>query len=113
MPSFFSDQRQAPKRFSKPPVGTVGAAPLSRSLMFSGLLGTALASCRSVAGLVPALASCGSDFCGSDFGFAATAVGAGLGDAVAGFDFGALISGLFGAAAGSSLFEPNRLLKKL
>src|SRR5882724_10569637 len=80
--------------------------------MFSGLLGTALASCRTGTGLEVALASCGSDFCGSDF-LAATAVGAGLG-AAAGFDFGALASGLslLGAAACSSLFDPNRLLKK-
>src|SRR5262245_8292055 len=80
--------------------------------MFSGLLGTALASCRigAGAGLETALASCGSALCGSDFGFAATMVGAGL---AAGFDFGALASGLLGAGGCSSLFDPNRLLKKL
>jgi hypothetical protein len=75
-------QRQTPKRPSKPPEGTVGAAPLSKSVTAVGLLdcGSASASCLdggTACGLVGvALAVFVSADCrGSVFGLLAAAVG--------------------------------------
>ena len=104
---------QAPKRFSKPPEGTVGAAPLSCPLELAAVR-SGSASCFDEEGLVAdAFAVLVSADEGADLGRDALAALCPVFAAeAAGFDLDADASAGC-VARESSALEPNRLLKKL
>ena len=106
-------QRETPKRPSKPPEGTGGAAPLSKSVTAVGLLDCGSASASrlddgTACGLVGAALAVfvSADCRGSVLGLLAAVVWVAL--AAAAFAFGAA-----SGAAWPPSFDPNRLLKKL